>query len=55
MLNELQDRLNLTYADLEEMNLQSKADRAKPAGQIQEARLKYLTDEKRISRNGALQ
>ncbi len=48
MLNELQDRLNLTYADLEEMNLQSKADRAKPAGQIQEARLKYLTDEKRI-------
>ncbi len=48
MLNELQDRLNLTYADLEEMNLQAKAERTNPAGQIQEARLKYLTDEKRI-------
>lgn len=48
MLNELQDRLNLTYAELEEKNLQAKEDRAKPADQVQEARLKYLTDEKRI-------
>ena len=48
MLNELQDRLNLNYAELEEKNLQSKEDRTKPAEEVQEARLKYLTDEKRI-------
>ena len=48
MLNELQDRLNLNYAELEEMNLQAKQDRAKPAGEVRESRLKYLTDEKRI-------
>ncbi len=42
MLNELQDRLNLTYAELEEMNLQAKEDRAKPVDHIQETRLKYL-------------
>ncbi len=48
MQNELQDRLNLTYTELEELNLQAKADRHNPAEQVQEARLKYLTDEKRI-------
>ena len=50
MNNELQDFLTLPYAELEELNLQAKEDRKNrvPADQIQEARLKYLTDEKRI-------
>jgi glutamine synthetase len=47
---ELRDFLELSYAELEEMNLQAKQqrkDRVK-ADKIQEQRLKYLTDEKRI-------
>jgi glutamine synthetase len=50
MPNELQDRLSLSYSQLEEFNLQAKEQRKNrvPAGRIQEERLKYLTDEKRI-------
>ena len=50
MPNELQDFLRIPYTELEELNLQAKADRLgrMPAHQIQEQRLKYLTDEKRI-------
>src|SRR5580700_9048180 len=50
MSNELQDFLRLPYAELEELNLDAKEQRMKrvPIGQIQEERLKYLTDEKRI-------
>jgi glutamine synthetase len=50
MVNELQDFLKLSYTELEELNLQAKADRLgrAPMHQIQEQRLKYLTDEKRI-------
>src|SRR6476660_291039 len=46
----LQDFLKLPYTELEEMNLKAKKQRLSrtPAGQIQEERLKYLTDEKRI-------
>jgi glutamine synthetase len=50
MSNELQDLLKLPYAELEELNLHAKEQRMKrvPIHQIQEERLKYLTDEKRI-------
>src|SRR5450631_3072766 len=50
MSNELQDHLRLPYAQLEEMNLRAKEQRTKrvPIHQVQEERLKYLTDEKRI-------
>ena len=50
MSNELQDLLRLPYADLEELNLHAKEQRMKRVAihQIQEERLKYLTDEKRI-------
>src|SRR6516162_3094396 len=50
MPNELQDFLSLPYAELEELNLKAKAQRMArtPKDQIQEERLKYLTDEKRI-------
>src|SRR5260370_19004194 len=50
MLNDLQNFLRLPYSELEELNLQAKEQRMKrvPIGQIQEERLKYLTDEKRI-------
>lgn len=50
MSNELRDFLSLSYGELEELNLHAKEQRAKrvPADQIQEERLKYLTDEKRI-------
>jgi glutamine synthetase len=50
MSNELQDFLRLPYAELEELNLNAKEQRMKrvPMHQIQEERLKYLTDEKRI-------
>ena len=50
MPNELQDFLSLPNAELEELNLQAKAQRLAraPKHQIQEERLKYLTDEKRI-------
>jgi glutamine synthetase len=49
-MNPLQDFLTLSYAELEELNLAAKAQRLNrvPAQQIQEERLKYLTDEKRI-------
>jgi len=49
-LNDLHDFLTLSYAELEELNLQAKQQRMTrvPMGQIQEERLKYLTDEKRI-------
>jgi glutamine synthetase len=48
--NELQDFLTLSYAELEELNLAAKAQRQGrvPMHQIQEERLKYLKDEKRI-------
>jgi glutamine synthetase len=49
-LSALQDFLTLSYAELEDLNLQAKEQRMKrvPIGQIQEERLKYLTDETRI-------
>jgi glutamine synthetase len=49
-LNDLQDFLRLSYAELEELNLVAKEQRLKrvPVHQIQEERIKYLTDEKRI-------
>src|SRR5512136_1103979 len=42
--------LEIPYEQLEEMNLQAKADRVgrKDPGKIREARMKYLTDERRI-------
>src|SRR5450631_1458062 len=50
MSNELQDFLRLSYTELEELNLHAKEQRAKraPVEQIQEERLKYLAEEKRI-------
>src|SRR6202521_5087060 len=50
MSNKLQDFLRLPYAELEDLNLKAKEQRLKrvPTHQIQEERLKYLTDEKRI-------
>src|SRR5579863_4022571 len=50
MPNELRNFLALTYDELEDMNLEAKEQRRKrvPIGTIQEKRLKYLTDEKRI-------
>jgi glutamine synthetase len=50
MPNELRDFLMLPYAKLEELNLAAKAQRRDrvPLGKVQEDRLKYLTDEKRI-------
>jgi glutamine synthetase len=50
MPNELQDRLSLSYSELEELNLRAKEQRKNrvPIGKIQEERLKYLSDEKRI-------
>ncbi len=49
-MTELQDFLSLTYAELEDLNLHAKEQRMNRVGlgQIQEERLKYLTDEKRI-------
>ncbi|MBZ5677265.1 MAG: glutamine synthetase family protein [Acidobacteriia bacterium] len=46
----LQDFLKLSYTELEEKNLHAKDQRMKrvPMEKIQEERLKYLTDEKRI-------
>ena len=48
--NELQNFLMLSYAELEELNLAAKAQRQGrvPMHEIQEERLKYLKDEKRI-------
>ncbi len=50
MSTELRNFLALSYDELEEMNLRAKADRLNRVniGKIQEGRLKYLTDEKRI-------
>ena len=49
-MSNLTDFLSLPYAELEDLNLKAKEQRAKrvPAHQLQEERLKYLTDEKRI-------
>jgi len=50
MSNELRNFLALTYEELEELNLRAKEERQKRVApqKIQEERLKYLTDEKRI-------
>ena len=50
MPTELRDFLVLSYGELEELNLVAKQQRIDhvPSDQLQEARLKYLTDEKRI-------
>ncbi|MGC9158097.1 MAG: glutamine synthetase family protein [Terracidiphilus sp.] len=50
MTTDYRNFLALSYEELEEKNLEAKADRANrvPAGEIREKRLKYLTDEKRI-------
>src|SRR5271170_6543928 len=50
MPNELRNFLALTYDELEDLNLEAKEQRRNrvPIGKIQEERLKYLTDEKRI-------
>ncbi len=47
---QLQDRLELPYSELEEKNLEVKEQRKNrvPQHKMQEERLKYLTDEKRI-------
>jgi glutamine synthetase len=50
MTSELRNFLAIPYDELEELNLQAKETRKNraPVGKIQEGRLKYLTDEKRI-------
>jgi glutamine synthetase len=50
MSNELRNFLALSYDELEELNLHAKEQRSKrvAAHKVQEERLKYLTDEKRI-------
>src|SRR5580693_542865 len=50
MPTELRNFLALTYDELEDLNLEAKEQRRNrvPIGKIQEERLKYLTDEKRI-------
>jgi glutamine synthetase len=50
MSSEYRDFLELSYGELEDLNLAAKDQRKKrvPADVIQEERLKYLTDEKRI-------
>src|SRR5271167_4026104 len=50
MPNELRNFLALTYDELEDLNLEAKEQRRNrtPVHKIQEKRLKYLTDEKRI-------
>src|ERR1700730_13689310 len=50
MSTEYRNFLALPYDELEELNLQAKADRLNRASadEIREKRLKYLTDEKRI-------
>jgi glutamine synthetase len=46
----LRDFLEISYDELEALNLEAKALRAArtPPDRIQEARIKYLTDERRI-------
>ena len=50
MSTEYRNFLALSYEELEELNLKAKSERLsrKPADEIREARLKYLTDEKHI-------
>src|SRR5450432_2241169 len=50
MSNDLTDFLTLPYGELEDLNLRAKEQRQQrvPMEQIQEERIKYLTDEKRI-------
>src|SRR5690349_23499297 len=50
MSNELRNFLTLTYDELEQLNLNAKEQRKNrmPVHKVQEERLKYLTDEKRI-------
>src|SRR5437764_3678560 len=50
MHNHVTDFLSLPYAELEQLNLEAKEERANrvAADKLQEKRLKYLTDEKRI-------
>src|SRR6266849_5017542 len=50
MSNELRNFLALTYDELEELNLKAKEQRRNrvSADKVQEERIKYLTDEKRI-------
>src|SRR3977135_3568226 len=50
MSTELRDFLMLPYPELEELNLEAKEERKArvPAHKVQEKRIKYLTDEKRI-------
>src|SRR5271166_268413 len=50
MPTELRNFLALSYDELEELNLNAKEQRRKrvEAHKVQEERLKYLTDEKRI-------
>lgn len=50
MDSQLHNRLSLPYAELEELNLKAKEERRNrtAVGKIQESRLKYLTDEKRV-------
>ena len=50
MSTELRNFLSLSYDELEELNLHAKQQRQKrvAAHKVQEERLKYLTDEKRI-------
>src|SRR3984957_19588825 len=50
MSNELRNFLALTYDELEELNLEAKEQRKNSVAMhaIQEERIKYLTDEKRI-------
>ena len=50
MATELRNFLQLSYEELEDLNLHAKEQRKNrvDVGQIQEERIKYLTDEKRI-------
>jgi glutamine synthetase len=50
MSNELRNFLALSYGELEELNLKAKEQREKRVAEhkVQEERIKYLTDEKRI-------
>src|SRR5260221_3305255 len=50
MANDLRNFLELSYDELEQLNLEAKEQRKNGVAidKIQEARLKYLTDEKRI-------
>jgi glutamine synthetase len=47
-MTQFRDFLELSYAKLEELNLQAKRVARTPVDQLREERMKYLTDEKRI-------